>query len=591
MLFGKHINKFYVKYAFSFILGFISLIAVDYAQLKVPEYLGLAMDNMKNGVPYQDYLFEVVTNILIVAFIMFAGRLIWRVALFGVAIKVQTDLRKEIFKKTTSLSRDYYSENKVGELMSLMTYDLEAIQDVMGFGMVSLVDCVFLGGLTIYKMFSLDWRLSLLSMIPLLIIALLSGTIEKGMSLRYEKRQKNLDNLSDFAQENFSGIRVIKAFVQESFEHMEARRLGKKCKDSDISLTRFSAGVETIITFLTSTVIVLIIGVGGYLVYQSSLGQLDMPLSVGEITTFIGYFDTLIWPMMALGNIIVMISKGKTSLKRVSKVLDLKEDIKDGSKSLNKDIKGKIEFRNLTFKYKNAENDCLKNITLTINPGEKIGVVGRIGSGKTTLMDILLRLYNVAPNTVFIDDQDIMNLPVKEVRNIIGYVPQDSFLFSDSVKNNITFSNANLSDEKVIKASEFSCVKDNIENFENGFDTEIGERGVTLSGGQKQRIAISRAYIKDSPILILDDSVSAVDMKTEKEILNNIYNLRANKTTILIASRVSTVEHLDKILVLNGGKVEAFDTHKNLIKISPLYHHMVQIQKFEEQMGGTNERE
>ncbi len=269
----------------------------------------------------------------------------------------------------------------------------------------------------------------------------------------------------------------------------------------------------------------------------------------------------------------------------------MKEDIKDGSKSLNKDIKGKIEFRNLTFKYKNAENDCLKNITLTINPGEKIGVVGRIGSGKTTLMDILLRLYNVAPNTVFIDDQDIMNLPVKEVRNIIGYVPQDSFLFSDSVKNNITFSNANLSDEKVIKASEFSCVKDNIENFENGFDTEIGERGVTLSGGQKQRIAISRAYIKDSPILILDDSVSAVDMKTEKEILNNIYNLRANKTTILIASRVSTVEHLDKILVLNGGKVEAFDTHKNLIKISPLYHHMVQIQKFEEQMGGTNERE
>ena len=264
MLFGKHVNGFYKKYAFRFLFGIIALIAIDYAQLLVPEYLGTAMDNMQQNVPTSTYLQSMVFHLVLVALVMMVGRFVWRIALFGVATKIQADLRRKIFYKTTKLSQRQFSENKVGELMSLMTYDVETIQDMFGFGMITIIDFLFLGGLTICKMFLLDWRLSLFSMLPLFLIAILSGVIEKGMSVRYDRRQKKLDDLSSFAQENFSGIRVIKACIQEAYEHTEAMRLGMECKNADVSLTKFSAAVDAVISFLCSTIIVLILGVGGY---------------------------------------------------------------------------------------------------------------------------------------------------------------------------------------------------------------------------------------------------------------------------------------------------------------------------------------
>lgn len=586
MLFGKHVNRFYLKYFLHFFIGVIALIIVDFAQLKVPELLGLAMDNMKNGVDTATYLKDMVIQLVFVSIAMLVGRFIWRVALFGVATKIQADLRRKIFYKTTKLSRNHFADNKVGELMSLMTYDVETVQDMFGFGMISLVDFLFLGGLTIYKMFVLDWRLSLFSMLPLLLIAILSGVIEKGMSTRYENRQKKLDNLSSFAQENFSGIRVIKACIQEAYEHTEAVRLGMECKDADVSLTKFSAAVDAMTSFLCSAIIVLILGVGGYFIYLGSVGQMDNAPSIGEITTFVGYFSTLVWPMMALGTFIVMHSKARTSLKRISALLDLKEDIHDGEESLKLPIRGEIEIKDFTFFYENGKVPALKNISLHIKQGEKIGVVGRIGSGKTTLCDILLRLYDIEKGKVFIDDQDIMDLKIKDVHEIVGYVPQDSFLFSDKVRNNIAFYDEEAPFEAIDHAAEFAAVKDNILGFSQGYDTLTGERGVSLSGGQKQRIAIARAVIKDAPILIFDDSVSAVDMQTEKEILENIQKEREGKTTIIIASRVSTVENLDRILVLNDGEVEGFDKHEELLKKSPLYQKMVSVQKIEDSIEG-----
>ena len=591
MLFGKHVNGFYLKYFLHFIIGIIALIVVDFAQLKVPELLGLAMDNIKNGVDPSTYLSSMIIQLVFVAIAMLFGRFIWRVALFGVATKIQADLRRKIFYKTTKLSRNQFAENKVGELMSLMTYDVETVQDMFGFGMISLVDFLFLGGLTLYKMFTLDWRLSLFSMVPLLLIAILSGVIEKGMSVRYENRQKKLDDLSSFAQENFSGIRVIKACIQEAYEHTEAVRLGMECRKADVSLTKFSAGVDSIISFLCSTIIVLILGVGGYFIYLGSIGQMEAVLSSGAIITFVGYFSTLVWPMMALGTFIVMHSKAKTSLKRISTLLDLKEDIHDGDKELTLPVKGEIEIKDFTFFYENEKYPALKNISLHILSGEKIGIVGRIGSGKTTLSDILLRLYDIEKNKVFIDGQDIMELKIKDVHEIIGYVPQDSFLFSDKVRNNIAFYDEEVPFERIDHAAEFSDVKENILGFSQGYDTLTGERGVSLSGGQKQRIAISRAAIKDAPILIFDDSVSAVDMKTEKTILENIQKEREGKTTIIIASRVSTVENLDRILVLNDGEVEGFDKHEVLYEKSPLYRKMVAVQKIEDSMEGRNRYE
>ena len=586
MLFGKHVNKYYLKYFFSFFIGVVSLIVVDIAQIYIPIYLGEAIDNMNNHVPSSTYLSEMLINLVIVAFAIFIGRFVWRIAFLGTATKIQQHLRGEIFNKITTLSRKYFHNNRVGELLSLLTYDVEAIQDVFGFGMISLVDCLFLGTMTLIQMFILDWRLTLMSLIPLLLIGILSGAIEKGLSSRYAKRQKTLDNLSNFAQENFSGIRVIKAFVQERYEKMIAHKLGMDCKNADVSLSKFSSGVDALITFLCNTIMFVLLSGGGYFVYLTASGAEVIPLTVGDITKFVGYFNLLVWPMLAIGHVIVMTSKGSTSLKRISKLLDLEEDIIDGELTFENPVLGDIEIKNLTFTYPDASSPSLKNITLKINKGEKIGIVGRVGSGKSTLMDILMRLYNVEKGTVFIDNIDIMNLKVKDVRNIIGYVPQDSFLFSDKVKNNISFVQEEMPMDKIIEAAKFSSVHDNILKFDNGYDTITGEKGVSLSGGQKQRIAISRAYIKDAPILIMDDSVSAVDMKTEQTILNNINELRKDKTTILIASRVSTICHLDRILVLKDGQIEGFAPHDELLKISKTYAHMVKIQKFEEEMEG-----
>ncbi len=584
MLFGKYINEYYKKHFVAYIVGFIALVLVDYVQLLIPEYLGLAVDNISNGVDYRTYLNDIVIKILIVSVIMFVGRFLWRVTLLKVSVQIQSDLRRKIFNKATTLSRKNFQKYKVGELLSLMSYDIETIQDVLAWGLIMLVDFVFLGGLTLYKMFRLDWRLTLFSLVPIVLLALLSGLVEKWITAFYEKRQKKLDNLSNFAQENFSGIRVIKAFVQEGFEKLEAKRLGRECLDAEVKMTKFYSGVDSIISLLCASVIVIILGVGGYLVYLNATKQVVTGLSSGKIVTFVGYFDALVWPMMALGQIIVMVSRGKASLNRITKLLDLEQDLKEGNDSLE-NVKGFIEFKNFSFSYNN-DKEVLKNINLKINQGEKIGIVGRIGSGKTTLMDVLLRLYNVNENQVFIDGKDIMSLKIKDIRNYIAYVPQENILFSDSVKNNVAFINPSLSLEKVKDATDFACVSDNIENFKDKYETIVGEKGVSLSGGQKQRISIARAYIKDAPILILDDSVSSVDIKTEKTILQNIIDKRKDKTTILVSSRVSTVENLDKILVLKDGVIDAYGTHEELLKKSKTYQNMVSIQKFESELNG-----
>ena len=310
-------------------------------------------------------------------------------------------------------------------------------------------------------------------------------------------------------------------------------------------------------------------------------------LSAGDLVVFIGFFETLIWPMIAMGQIVSMRSRAKTSLKRVSNFLNQDEEIHNPENAhVLTDVLGKIEFKNYSFSYPGSKNHSLENVSFVINAGETIGIVGKIGSGKTTLVNSLLRLYNIEKGTIFIDGNDIMECDIQSIRNCIGYVPQDNFLFSDKIKNNIAFSNHNLDFSRIQNAARFADVDDNINGFRNGYDTVSGERGVTLSGGQKQRISIARAYAKEAPIMIMDDSVSAVDVKTEENILKNIKEYRNGKTTIVIASRVSTVQHMSRILVLNEGHVEAFDTHDNLLKISPTYQKMVFLQELEKEVEG-----
>ena len=438
-------------------------------------------------------------------------------------------------------------------------------------------------------MFLIDWVLTLILLIPLIILCVFAVTIDRVMEAKWGKRQKAFEDLSDFAQENFTGIRVIKAFVKERKELKQFSKVAKSNQDTNIEFAKTSAILDVVFEILIYFVFGLILLGGSYLVYLhiKSGGDPKVGISVGQLITFIGLADTIIWPVFALAGTINLIARAKASLKRISALLDEEIEIKDLDIITHVDYQGKIEFKHFNFAYPDDPNNLiLKDITLKINVGETVGIVGKIGSGKSTLVNMLFRLYNVNEGTLFIDDIDIMHLPIKEIRENIGYCPQDNFLFSDTIKNNIAFSNENMELSEVKEAAKFSSVDDNIEGFKDKYDTLIGEKGVSLSGGQKQRISISRAIIKDPKILILDDSVSAVDVKTEETILSNIKNIRKGKTTLIIASRVSTVQHLDKILVLRDGQVDAFGTHEECLVKSKIYARMVELQLLEKEMEG-----
>lgn len=593
MLFGKYINKYYAKYSWLFIIGLVGLVAVDVFQLFIPEYLGKLVDMFDGGTIDQGALKEIILGVMVVALVMFFGRIMWRLSIFNASQRIEADLRHNMFLKSERLSQRYYHENKVGSVMAWFTTDLETIEEFFGWGSVMLVDAMFLSVLALYKMFSLDWVLSCILLIPLALIIVWGMLVEKFMALKWEQRQTEFDKLYDFSQESFTGIRVIKAFVKETQQLHAFAKIAKRNKDANIELVKVSVIFDAIIEIIISAIMALILGLGGYFVYKYVTGSPvsifghTVDMTAGGLITFVGYFDTLVWPMIALGQVVSMRSRSKASLKRITDFLDQEEEIRNPQNAVVlEDVKGEIKFDGFSFAYPNSDSNVLKNISVEIKAGESVGIVGKIGSGKTTLVNTLLHLYNVEKGKVFIDGHDIMDCDIDSLRNAIGYVPQDNFLFSDKVKNNIAFSCENLDMDRVYDAAKFADVHSNIEEFTEGYETVSGERGVTLSGGQKQRISIARAYIKDAPIMILDDSVSAVDVKTEETILANIQSQRKGKTTLVIASRVSTVSHLDKILVLDKGEVEAFDTPRRLEEISPTYKKMVYLQKLEREVEG-----
>ena len=595
MLFGKHLNKFYLRYGIFFIIGLIALIVVDYVQLFIPEFLGIIIKEVE--LPREEMNLELINqtivNTILVAVAMFIGRMTWRFSVFNASQRIEAGLRHDMFLKAEKLSQRYYHGTKVGTIMAWFTTDLETVEEFFGWGFIMLIDAIFLSIFAIIKLVKLDWVLSLVVALPLLLIIIWGALVEKFMALKWDARQKAFDDLYDFSQENFTGIRVIKAFVKETQELHAFAKVARKNQDANIDFVKTSVVFDVFISLIISAILALLLGVGGWFAYcymtdnPITLFGHVVALDSGLLVTFVGTFDYLIWPMMALGQIVSMRSRAKASMKRIENFLDEEEDIQNPVNAVKlHDVKGKITFNNYTFNYPGTQDPSLKGITFEINAGETIGIVGKIGSGKSTLVNSLLRMYNIEKNSILIDDVDLMSCDIDSLREVIGYVPQDNFLFSDKVRNNIAFSNQALEYEKVELAAKFADVHDNIIEFVDGYDTISGERGVTLSGGQKQRLSIARAYIKNAPIMIMDDSVSAVDVKTEETILDNIKKYRAGKTTLVIASRVSTVQHMNRILVLNDGEVEAFDTHENLLKISPTYAKMVFLQELEKEVEG-----
>lgn len=585
-------KKYCRKYALILFVGILATMSVDAVQLFIPEFLGELVEKVSSNSNLQiSDIKNIVIDVLVISLVLFFGRILWRFCILSTSGKIEKDLRSEMFLKAERLSQRYYHCHKVGDIMSWFASDIEAIEEFIGWGMVMIVDAVFLTALTLYKMLKLDLLLCIISMIPLLTLIVWGNRVEKTMSDKWEERQKVFDKLYDYTHETFAGIRVIKAFVKEKQEKKGFEKVASLNSDKNLEFAKCSIKFDIYIELIIGIMMAALMASGSYFVYRNSIGSpftlfsYSVDINAGKLITFIGYVDTMIWPMIAMGQILQMHSRFLTSYKRIKDFLDEEEEIRDKENPIILDnVKGNIRFNHFSFVYPASDKEVLDDITLEIKAGELIGVVGKIGSGKTTLVNSLLRLYNVEANSIFIDDTDIMDMSMKNVRDNIAYVPQDNFLFSDNIKNNIAFSNKKMKNDDIKSAAEFADVDGNIASFKEGYETMTGERGVTLSGGQKQRISIARAYVKDAPIMILDDSVSAVDVKTEETILNNIYEKRKGKTTIIIASRVSTVSHLDKIIVLNDGKVEAFDTPSNLLMTSPTYKKMVYLQKLESEL-------
>ena len=593
MIFGKYINRYYLKNAPVLLLGLLALLMVDYIQLLIPQFYRLVINGVNLGqvvvngqtLPFtkEVLLQHICLPMIWIVVLMVIGRFLWRICFFGSAVRVAANLRERMFDHSRQLSQQYYQVNKVGNLMSLYTNEIDTIQECFGDGILMFFDALVLGLMALYKMWRMDYRLTLLALIPALIMFGIGTVMGTAMTKRWEERQQAFSDLSDFAQENFSGIAVIKAFVKELKELMAFRKLNKQNEEINVIYTKIATLLEVLVTLFVESVICVILGYGGYLVYQGRF-------NAGQLVEYIGYFEAIVWPIMAISMLIEKTSRGKASLNRITELLDAPIDVADrpGVQELQ-NPQGSVEFRHLTFRYPDGEYDVLQDISFTIHPGESVGIVGKTGAGKTALVDLLLRTYNVPDGTLFVDGKDVNTLSIHSVRAACAYVPQDNFLFSDTIAHNIGFGVDDASPEMIDHAASLADVRDNIVDFKDGYETVLGERGVTVSGGQKQRISIARALLKDAPILILDDSVSAVDTRTEKIILDNLKSSRANKTTLLIAHRISTVERLDKIIFLDDGKIEAVGPHDELYTSCPKYRRMVDLQRLEDEAGGDDD--
>ncbi|HPG92005.1 MAG TPA: ABC transporter ATP-binding protein [Clostridia bacterium] len=577
---SPYMRSFLRKYWLSYLLGIFFLIAIDFAQTRIPVYIGSVIDSLDAASLSTAELTHDVVAIALIAVGIVLGRIIWRYFIFGTARKIERDIRNDLFSHLEGLSLNYYQQHKTGEIMAYITNDLEAVRQAMGQGIMMVCDVICLLIFILSSMLSLvSVSLTIYSVLPLAVIAVVTGLLGPRLFKKFFARQKAFAEISDFVQEDISGIKVIKAFVQQEKEIDSFDKINQNYFSKNMSLTKTRAMMDPIMTLIAGLAFVVAVIYGGYL-------ALNTQISVGDFTVFIQYLGMLVWPMIAVGMSINMITMGSASLKRIEDVLEAKFDITDEpTASEVENFCGSIKVDNLTFSYPEKDMPALKNISFEIQEGQTLGIVGKTGSGKTTLTNLLVRIYDCEKGSIFVSGKDIREMPLKQLRSNIGYVTQDNFLFSDTIKNNIDFVNENASMDKITEAAEFSCVNDNIVEFPDGYETIIGEKGVTLSGGQKQRVSISRAYIIEPKILIMDDSLSAVDTDTEERILKNLKEKRNGKTNIIIAHRLSALQHADKIIVIDNGEIIEHGNHKTLLQQKGLYYSLYKKQQLEKMIN------
>lgn len=572
----RFIWQYIKRHRWQYIGGIITLFVLDYVNLFIPQVTGIITDGLAAHTMDMRGVLQNIGIILGIGLTLSVGRFLWRYFIFGASRAIEHEIRDNMFAHLETLDVEYYNEHKTGDLMTRFTSDLNAVRMAIGPAVIAAFDAVVMTVMVIGQMMVyVNIRLTLAAIIPMLFIAFGVLYYGKIMQKRFLERQDAVSDLTDFVQESFSGVRVVKAFVRERSQIREFAKANARTKEKNLRIAQMEAVVIPLLDVVIGISSLLTLLYGGYLTLAGEI-------TIGRFVAFNQYITMLVWPMIAYGEAINAFSQGGAGIRRIQEVFEEQPEIADREDVARVDrIKGDICLKHLTFIHRGHSEPTLKDISLDIKAGTTLAVIGRTGNGKSTLVNLLLHLYNTKPGMIFIDGKDINSIPLKTLRENIAYVPQDNFLFSDTLKSNIAFGTDNEEMDEIVRATKTACIHDNIIAFPDGYDTIVGERGVTLSGGQKQRSSIARALKKDAPILILDDALSAVDTDTEEKILKNLKENRRGKTTILIAHRISTIQNADRILVLEDGEAKECGSHRELMALGGIYKDMFEKQQLE----------
>jgi ATP-binding cassette subfamily B protein len=564
---GKKILINFVKeHKVSYVVGIIFMLLTSYIQTLFPKVLGETIDILKESNFDIKSVYLNIGYIMLIAVGTFITTYAWRNLIIGNARNLECNLREELFDHFQKLSPEFYNRRKTGDLIAYAINDINAVRMTFGPATAMSINGIVICAISIYSMAqSINWVITILSLSPIPFIIFVMFKIGNIVRKRFKKVQENFASISDRVQENINGIRVIKAYVQEDEEVNNFEKLNDKMSQSNLDMIRVSSYLTPLIEICFTISFVLNLIIGGKMVLSGKI-------SLGDFIAFNGYLTMIMAPVISIGRIITIFQRGMASLNRLNEIFNAKVFIKEIENPIKTSAKGDILVKNLVFSYPGSDETVLHDINLVIPKGHTLGIIGKTGSGKSTLVNLLTRMYNIPNEKITFDGIDINHFDLKVFRDSFGFVPQDNFLFNASVSNNIRFFKEIFSEEDVINAAKDSCIYESIMNFPEGLDTVIGERGVNISGGQKQRISIARALIEDPEILILDDALSAVDTITEKQILKNIKRLRKNKTSIIIAHRISAVIEADDIIVLDRGKIAESGTHEELIEKGGLYY-------------------